>query len=120
MDEYYMEAIEMKTPQVKKTVAKRKEVFEYLKKVASEKRTATYKEIGLAVDLWHRALSHPLYFIWRKCNDHNFPELNAIAVNGKTKRPGSNCPELAGKWEDVRDDVFAFPWNTISFEDLIK
>jgi len=110
----------MKTTRIKKTVIKRRDVFEYLKKIAGEGRTASYKEIGLAVGLWHRALSHPLYFIWRQCNEHDLPELNAIAVNKKTGRPGSNCPELAGKWEDVRGKVFAFPWNTISFGDLVK
>lgn len=110
----------MKRPHVNKSTIKRREVFEYLKKSAAEKRTPSYKEIGDAVDLWYRVLRFPLYFIWSKCNEHRLPELNAIAVNGKTKRPGPGCPKLAGKWEDVRDRVFAFDWNSISFDDLFN
>jgi hypothetical protein len=110
----------MKRPRINKSTAKRKAVFEYLKTCAIEKHARSYKEIGNAVDLWYRVLRFPLNFIWSKCNEHGFPELNAIAVNGKSGRPGPGCPKLAGKWEDVRDNVFAFDWNAVSFEDLLK
>ncbi len=110
----------MKRPRINKSTAKRREVFEYLKKCAGEHRTRSYKEIGDAVGLWYRVLRFPLYFIWQKCDERGLPELNAIAVNRKTKRPGPGCPQLASKWEDVRDRVFAFDWNSISFDEFVR
>jgi hypothetical protein len=112
--------VNMKRPRIKKSTAKREEVFEYLKKSAGEKRTSPYKEIGEAVGLGYRVLRFPLYFIWERCKEKGLPELNALAVNGKTGRPGAGCPELDGEWENVRERVFAFDWKSKSFDELCK
>jgi hypothetical protein len=108
----------MKRPRINKSTAKRADVFYFLKKCAAEQRTASYKEIGEAVGLWYRVLRFPLYDICIKCQQRGLPELNAIAVNAKTKRPGSGCPALSSNWEDVRDKVFSFNWGSITFDTL--
>ncbi len=104
-------------PQVPRPPAKTREVFEYLKKCAGEKRVINYGELAKKVGLANMGTAHPLYYIWKKCERRGLPRLNAIAVNVRTGRPGDGCPELPGAWEDVRDDVFAYDWSLVSFDD---
>jgi hypothetical protein len=110
----------MRRPRIIKSELKRKDVFEYLKRCAGEHRTVSYKEVGNAVGLYYRVLRFPLFWIWGRCNQQGLPELNAIVVNSKTGKPGPGCPDLAGNWEDVRDKVFAFAWDSITFKQFIN
>ena len=104
-------------PRVPGPPAKTQEVFEYLKKCAGEPRVAYYGEIAKEVGLANMGVAYPLYYIWEKCERRGLPRLNAIAVNKRTRRPGDGCPKLPAAWEDVRDEVFAYDWSSVSFDD---
>ena len=104
-------------PRVPGPPAKTREVFEYLKKCAGEGRVANYGEIAKKVGLANMGTARPLYYIWEKCERRGLPRLNAIAVSKPTGQPGHGCPALPGDWENVRDEVFAYDWSLVSFDD---
>jgi hypothetical protein len=71
--------------------AKTREVFEYLKKCASQVRTASYGEIGKATDVAPVGIGKQLGYIRDEvCRAKGLPWLNAIAVNADTWRPGDS------------------------------
>lgn len=103
-----------------------REVFEYLKRCASEMRTVTYGELGDAVGLPAIGTAKPLGYIRdHVCRAQGLPWLNALAVNDKTRRPGDSfLPEgvTIGEdeehlWRGMVLQVFAYDWRGVSFAD---
>jgi len=105
--------------------AKTREVFEYLKRYASEMRTVTYGEVADGVGLAASGMGFPLGYIRDQiCRPRNLPWLSAIAVNATTRRPGEsflpNTVSFGGDqeflWRGMVLQVFAFDWDGVSFE----
>jgi hypothetical protein len=103
--------------------AKTKEVFEYLKKCASEMRTATYGEIGKATDVTAIGIGSQLGYIRdHVCREKGLPWLNAIAVNAETRRPGESflpAGVAVGRdeerlWRGMVLQVFVFDWDQVT------
>ena len=104
------------------TPAKTQEVFEYLKKCASEMRTVTYGEIAEVTGLAPQGTARPLGFIRDQvCRERGLPWLNAIAVNATTRRPGDSflpAGIAVGRdeermWRGMVLQVFVFDWEQI-------
>jgi hypothetical protein len=102
---------------------KTKQVFEYLKKCASEMRTATYGEIGEATNVAPVGIGSQLGYIRdHVCREQGLPWLNAIAVNASTRRPGDSfLPSgiAVGRdeermWRGMVLQVFVFDWGQIT------
>lgn len=109
-----------------------KAVFEYLRRAASDMRTATYGEIAQAIGLDESrqiapvSLNHPLAFIRDEiCRRRGLPWLNALAVNAETRLPGDSfLPQGIAFGEDDRIlwrgavlAVYGYPWTTVNFEE---
>ena len=107
--------------------AKSREVFEYLKRCASQMRTVTYGEIAEQVDLAKPGVGRPLGYIRDGiCRNRGLPWLNAIAVNAHTDRPGdgfipgdTSLSQIDQElfWRGMVLQVFAFDWLHISFDE---
>lgn len=104
--------------------AKTKEVFEYLKKCASEMRTVTYGEIAETFSMGKgQAVRYALGYIRDEvCRARGLPWLNAIAVNAQTRRPGDSflpAGVAVGRdeermWRGMVLQVFVYDWDTVS------
>jgi len=105
--------------------AKTKEVFEYLKKCASEMRTVTYGEIAEQpqIKLAPQGVGVPLGYIRdHVCRERGLPWLNAIAVNATTRRPGDSflpAGVAAGRdeermWRGMVLQVFVYDWDAVT------
>lgn len=102
--------------------AKTKDVFEYLKKCASEMRTASYGEIGKATNVAPVGIGNQLGYIRdHVCREKGLPWLNAIAVNAETWRPGESFLPVGvavGRdeermWRGMVLQVFAYEWEHV-------
>ena len=107
-----------------KTPAKTGEVFEYVKRCATEMRTVTYKEIACAVGLAKPGVAYPLGYIRDEiCRKQGLPWLTVIVVNADTRRPGEkflpNEVEFGQDnellWRGMVLQVFSYPWERVSF-----
>ena len=106
--------------------ARTPEVFAYLKRCAREMRTATYGEIGDAVNLPAIGVNTPLNHIRdRVCLPKGLPWLSALAVNGRTRLPSDGwLPDGAAigdehlpiVWRGIVLQVFATNWDAINLE----
>lgn len=105
--------------------AKSREVFEFLKKCARHMRTVTYQEVGDTVGLPAIGVNKPLGYIRDSiCRERGLPWLNAIVVNGTSRRPGDAfLPEgvATGRdeerlWRGMVLHVFGFDWDGVDFE----
>lgn len=106
--------------------AKTRQVFNYLKRCASQMRTVTYGEIAEEVNLAKPGVGRPLGYIRDQiCRNRGLPWLNAIAVNAYTDRPGTgflpedmNISETDQEllWRGMVLQVFAFDWSSTNFD----
>ena len=105
--------------------AKTQEVFEYLRKCASDMRTVTYKELGDKVGLPAVGTAKPLgYILDHICIPRKLPLLTFIAVQSRSRRPGKGfLPD--GLIVDMDEDliwramvlqVFGYDWSSVDFE----
>jgi hypothetical protein len=105
--------------------AKTKEVFEYLKRCATDMRTVSYREIAEQpqVKLAPVGLGLQLGYIRDQvCRERGLPWLNAIAVNSETRRPGDSFLPVGvaiGRdeerlWRGMVLQVFVFDWDQVS------
>jgi hypothetical protein len=105
--------------------AKTTEVFEYLKRCASEMRTVKYGEIGKETNVAPIGIGSQLGYIRdHVCREKGLPWLNAIAVSGtKEWRPGKGflpgdhqIPEKDEErlWRGMVLQVFAFDWSQVT------
>ena len=99
-------------------------VFGYLVRCARQMRTVTYQEVAAAVGTHWRTLGPPLGHIRDKiCTKLELPWLNALVVNGKTRRPGHNFlpthiritnPHIKERlWRGTVLQVFAYDWSKV-------
>jgi len=98
------------------------EVFKAVAYFAKNGKTPTYKEVGDVVKLHWRQVPTRLYSIWQWCENRQppLPHLNAIVVNGKTKRPGvgymPHSHQLSEmEFQKTKRQVFACKWDTVRF-----
>lgn len=105
------------------------EVFEHLKRCAKNLYTNTYKDIcsdvkkrsGGSVSISPRGLGIQLSFVRKLCIAHQVPWINALAVNGKSWRPGSSFlpknvdwrPSHEPLWRGMVLQVFAYDWSLV-------
>lgn len=108
-----------------------REVFEYLKVLASRMRVETYGEIAAAISknegrrINPRTLNKPLGFIRdRVCRKNSLPWINALAVNAQTRLPGDSfLPKGVAfgddekvLWRGTVLSVFGYPWENVTIE----
>jgi hypothetical protein len=99
------------------------QIFEHLKRCASEMRTVTYGELAEISGLAAQGTNVPLGYIRdHVCRARGLPWLNALAVNKASRRPGDSflpAGVAMGKddellWRGMVLQVFAFDWSTVS------
>lgn len=106
--------------------AKTAEVFEYVKKCASEKHTVTYGEVGDAVFLMPFDMDAQLDYIRDEiCSPRGLPCLSAIVVRKDTRIPGKgfsldgmtiDADGFRPRWDYEVQRVFATDWKAIKLE----
>lgn len=83
-----------------------------LTKVAAKKELTTYKQLGAAIGLHHRAVRFALGAIQEYCLDTDMPILAAIVVNAARGRPGGGSVVSGRKdFSEIQAEVFDFPWD---------
>ncbi len=84
-----------------------------LVKVAMERRTATYGELGGAIGIHHRTVRYVLSIIQTYCLEENLPPLTILIVNASGK-PGSGF--IAHDLENFQsglEEVWDFAWKEL-------
>ena len=104
------------------------EVFDYLKRCASEMRTAPHGEIGDAVGLPAQFLNQRLDFIRDEvCIPQGLPWLSALGVDAETRLPSAGwLPDgvavsddhLPRFWRSIVLQVFAVDWSEVKIENI--
>lgn len=107
--------------------AKTPEVFDLLKRCASEMRTIAYSEIAEQVGLANVGVGTPLGYIRdHVCRERRLPWLNAIAVNATTRRPSDGFLPIGVTiaadteerlWRGMVLQVFAFDWSKVRLDE---
>jgi hypothetical protein len=110
----------------KNAPANTQKVFDYLKDLAEQMRTAPYKEIADAVgnNITARNIGNQLGFIRDKiCRKNKLPWINALAVKAQTHLPGDNYfpgkhkpKNIASHWRKMVLKVYTHPWEKIKIE----
>jgi len=91
----------------------------HIVRCAQLRRTITYSELGKRIAVHHRGFYHSLGYIRDEiCGTRDIPRLNVLVVNKGTDLPGEGFlpegdrprskRELKQKFEELRDEVFAF------------
>lgn len=113
--------IAQEDPQMAKP-AKTDEVFEYLKRCATQMRTVSYGEIANHVGIAAIGIGNQLGYIRdRVCRERGLPWLNAIAVRAETWRPGDSflpADVSVGRdeermWRGMVLQVFVYDWDGV-------
>ena len=104
------------------------EVFDYLKRCASEMRTAPHGEIGDAVGLPAQFLNQRLDYIRDEvCIPQGLPWLSALGVDAETRLPSAGwLPDgiavsddhLPRFWRSIVLQVFAVDWSEVKIENI--
>jgi len=82
--------------------------------LARRKRSATYKDVGAIVEVFHRNLRLPLELIQQHCAVHRLPRLTVLVVNGDTQLPGAGFAGSLEELDQLRSAVFAFDWSAVT------
>lgn len=102
-------------------------IFKHLKRCARDMRTVTYGELAEVAGLSPKGVGVHLGYIRDSvCRDGNLPWLNALAVNGKSRRPGySFLPDGVkvkkkvdgeGLWRGAVLQAFSHDWSGVKAE----
>jgi hypothetical protein len=98
-------------------------VFNCLKQCAAQMRTVTYGELATASGLAKESLGQALSSIRVGCRARDLPWLNALAVNARTRQPGSGYlpaelrateVERERHWRAMVLRVYAFDWQEVT------
>ena len=101
------------------------EIFEVLKQCADDMTAISYGDLADRAGVHPRVVSRPLGYIRDEvCSRYKRPWLNAIAVNGKTRRPSEGMTASTGVefdeerwWRGMVLQVYAYDWTDVELED---
>lgn len=98
---------------------KTREIFDFLKQCAAEKRIVTYTEVGDKVGLIARAVSNPhLYYIGGECSQRGLPPLDALVVREGSRLPGAGfnggVPVTREEHNAMVSEVFIRDWSNVN------